>query len=105
MAGGGGGRGIRTPGTLSDTPVFKTGAINQLCHSSWLITARRRIDVCRDGKYRKLVIIPGTIYRILPPVIIRVIPIFRARLRNTAAVWKIHRRCQKRWFILRSPPK
>lgn len=30
----GGRRGIRTPGTLSGTPVFKTGAINQLCHSS-----------------------------------------------------------------------
>jgi hypothetical protein len=30
----GGRGGIRTPGTLSGTPVFKTGAINQLCHSS-----------------------------------------------------------------------
>ncbi len=29
-----GGRGIRTPGTVSGTPVFKTGALNQLCHSS-----------------------------------------------------------------------
>ena len=32
-----GGRGIRTPGTISRTPVFKTGAFNQLCHSSWSI--------------------------------------------------------------------
>ncbi len=31
---GGGGGGIRTPGTLSGTPVFKTGALSQLCHSS-----------------------------------------------------------------------
>ena len=30
----GGGGGIRTPGTISRTPVFKTGAFNQLCHSS-----------------------------------------------------------------------
>ncbi len=29
-----GGGGIRTPGTVSRTPVFKTGALNQLCHSS-----------------------------------------------------------------------
>ena len=29
-----GGGGIRTPGTVSRTPVFKTGAFNQLCHSS-----------------------------------------------------------------------
>lgn len=35
--------GIRTPGTLSGTPVFKTGAINQLCHSSfWLFQKRRK---------------------------------------------------------------
>jgi hypothetical protein len=33
----GGRGGIRTPGTLSGTPVFKTGAINQLCHSSRLL--------------------------------------------------------------------
>ncbi len=32
-----GGRGIRTPGTRKRTPVFKTGAFNQLCHSSsWI---------------------------------------------------------------------
>ena len=30
----GGGGGIRTPGTISRTSVFKTGALNQLCHSS-----------------------------------------------------------------------
>lgn len=29
--------GIRTPGTLSSTLVFKTSALNQLCHSSVLI--------------------------------------------------------------------
>ncbi len=34
--------GIRTPGTLSGTPVFKTGAINQLCHSSWCSLLKRR---------------------------------------------------------------
>ena len=33
-----GGGGIRTPGRFSPTPVFKTGAINQLCHSSELVS-------------------------------------------------------------------
>ena len=32
-----GGGGIRTPGTRKRTPVFKTGAFNQLCHSSKLM--------------------------------------------------------------------
>lgn len=30
----GGGRGIRTPGRLAPSTVFKTAAINRLCHSS-----------------------------------------------------------------------
>ena len=30
----GGGRGIRTPGARKGTLVFKTSALNQLCHSS-----------------------------------------------------------------------
>ena len=34
--------GIRTPGTLSGTPVFKTGAINQLCHSSFSLFRERK---------------------------------------------------------------
>gem|GEM_PF-1397628 len=38
----GGRGGIRTPGTLSRTPVFKTGAINQLCHSSELLLLSER---------------------------------------------------------------
>ncbi len=45
----GGGGGIRTPGTLSSTPVFKTGALNQLCHSSLSYPAT---DFCdRKGRF------------------------------------------------------